>query len=307
MIRFFVKALITLAIVWFLLQGMDLDTVIDHVLGIDAVYLVIATVLGWLLSVVASVRWHYVIQATGHRLTWYRTFQITMVGTFFNQILPSAMGGDLVRIPYAHQSGLPLGSAVSSVILDRVVAMSALVLLVFVSLPLAFSILDAPHARWTLIAVAAGGLMGTAVLLGVAHIPGRLRHPVLEPVIAFSLSLREAVAGHNALAVFVSGIAVHLVRVLAVYVIVAGMQLDIVFLDCLILVPPALLVTALPISVGGWGIREGAFVVAFGFVGLSPEQAFALSAVFGITILVAALFGAPFWMFLGKPDQNQTT
>lgn len=300
MIRFFVKALITLAIIWYLLQGMELGAIVHHALSIDTVYIVIASVLGLLISVVASVRWYYVLQATGHRLTWYRTLQLTMVGTFFNQILPSAMGGDLVRIPYAHQSGLPLGSAINSVILDRVVAMLALILLVLVSLPLALSVLNASHARWTLIAVAAGGLTATAVLLCFAQMPARFRHSIFKPIITLSLSLREAVAGRPALAVLVSGIVVHLVRVVSVYVIAVGMHLDIVFSDCLILVPPALLITVLPISVGGWGVREGAFVIAFGFVGLPPEQAFALSVVFGITILIAALFGAPFWVFLRK-------
>ena len=174
-IRFFLKALSTVAIIWYLLQSMDLDAVVHQALSIDTVYIVTATVLGWLISLLASVRWYYVIQATGYHLTWYRTFQLTMVGTFFNQILPSAMGGDLVRIPYAHQSGLPPGSAINSVVLDRVVAMFALVLIVFVSLPLALSVLDASHARWTLITVAAGGLAGTAVLLSAAQIPGLFR------------------------------------------------------------------------------------------------------------------------------------
>ena len=120
------------------------------------------------------------------------------------------------------------------------------------------SVLDASHARWTLITVAAGGLAGTAVLLSAAQIPGLFRHTIFKPVITLSLSLREAVAGRPALAVLVSGIVVHLMRVVSVYIIAVGMHLDIVFSDCLVLVPAALLVTVLPISVGGWGIREGA-------------------------------------------------
>ena len=305
MIRFYLKALVTLAIIILLLREMDLDAVVHYVLSIKPVYLVIATALGLLISVVASVRWYYVIRATGYCLTSYRALQLTMVGTFFNQILPTAMGGDLARIPYAHQSGLPLGSAVNCVVLDRVVAMIALVLLVLITLPLALPVLGTTHARWALVAIAAGGLAGAAVILGMAYIPGRLSHPALKPVMALSLSLREAVAGRFAPAVMISGIVVHLVRIITVYVISVGMQLDIAFSDCLILVPPALLVTVLPVSIGGWGIREAAFVIAFGLVGLPTEQAFALSVIFGVTILIAALLGAPFWIFLRKQDGVQ--
>jgi uncharacterized membrane protein YbhN (UPF0104 family) len=306
-IRFVLKAVIALAILGYLLQGMDLDTVVHLVLSIDPVYLGIATALGLLISLVASVRWYYVILAMGLRLSSYRALQLTMVGTFFNQILPTAMGGDLARIPYAHRSGLPLGSAINSVILDRVTAMTTLVLLVLATLPLALSTLEASQARWLLFMVAACGLAGTFIILGIAHIPGRLLHPLFKPVVTLSLSLREIVAGRYAPAVLISGTVVHLIRVITVYAIAVGMQLDITFSNCLVLVPSALLVTVIPVSIGGWGIREGAFVIAFGFSGLPPEQAFALSVVFGITILIAGLLGAPFWIFFSKQGLPETS
>ena len=303
-VRFAVKGIIALAIIGYLLHGMDTDNVGRQILGIDPLHLFMAMVLGCLISFVASVRWYYVIRATGHRLTWYRVLQLTLTGTFFNQVLPTSMGGDLARIPYAHQSGLPLGSSVSSVILDRAAGMTALVVLVLATLPLDLSILDASHARWTLAGVAACGLAGIALVLCMALVPARLIPRVLEPLINLSLSLRETLAGRYAPAVLVPGVAVHVVRVATVYAIATGMHLDINFTDCLVLVPPALLLTLLPVSIGGWGIREGAFVVAFGFTGLPPEQAFALSVLFGVTILVAGLLGAPFWIFLRKQGSH---
>jgi uncharacterized membrane protein YbhN (UPF0104 family) len=300
-IRFTIKALTTVVIFWVLLNNIDLNAVLRHASNIHLVYLAIATALGLILAFFAGLRWYCVIEATGHHLTWFRTLEITMIGTFFNQLLPSAMGGDLARIPYAHRAGLPLLPALNSVVLDRVVAFVALDILVLVCLPISFSVVPEPHARWTLLSIAAGGLVGTAILLSFEHMPKVMsRHIVLEHMLALSCLLRAAMFSRQAFAIVVYGIIVHLTRVLAVYTIAKGMILDISFYESLILVPPAMLVTSLPISVGGWGVREGAFVIAFGFMGVHPESAFALSAIFGLTSMMASLIGGLCWIFHRK-------
>ena len=76
-------------------------------------------------------------------------------------------------------------------------------------------------------------------------------------ILTLSSTLHAAMFGRYSMHILVYSVTVHLIRVLAVYLIARGMMLDISFLESLILVPPALVVTALPISVGGWGVREG--------------------------------------------------
>jgi uncharacterized membrane protein YbhN (UPF0104 family) len=120
-------------------------------------------------------------------------------------------------------------------------------------------------------------------------------------VLALSISTRDALLGRSRLRILVPAVMIHVVRVLTVYVVAVGMSLPVSFLECLLLVPSALLVTNVPISLGGWGLREGAFVVAFAFVGLTAEQALALSALFGLTILSSSLLGGLVWVFLCQP------
>ncbi|MGR9085625.1 MAG: lysylphosphatidylglycerol synthase transmembrane domain-containing protein [Gammaproteobacteria bacterium] len=301
MIRFAIKALTTAIIVWALLENMGLDAVILHLSSIEFRYLAIATALGVILAFFAGLRWYFIIKTTGHHLGWFRTLEITMIGAFFNQFLPSAMGGDLARIPYARRAGLPLLPAVNSVILDRIAAFVALILLVIICLPPSFSIVQAPEARWTLLAIAAGGLGGTALLLGFRQMPGFMsRHRLLGHALSLSLLLHTAVLSRQAPSILFYSLLTHVFRVLAVYALARGMMLDVSFYDSLILVPPAMLVTALPVSVGGWGVREGAFVIAFGFMGVQAEQAFALSALFGLTTMAAGLFGGLFWIIHRK-------
>jgi len=306
-IRFTVKALATIVIVWILLKNIGLNAVLRHASGIDFHYLAIATLLGLILAIFAGLRWHCLIVAMGHKLGCIPALQITLIGTFFNQLLPSAMGGDLARIPYIHRAGLPLLQAVNSVVLDRVLALVSLELLVLLCLPASFSVVPELFAKWTLFSIAAVGLAGTAILLSIDYLPGlKSRHSVLDQLLVLSRLLRAALFGRQAIAIIGYGLTVHLTRILAVYTIAIGMMLDVTFYQSLILVPPAMLVTALPISVGGWGVREGAFVFAFGLIGIDPEKAFALSAVFGLTTMAAALVGGIFWIFHRKqPGSNQ--
>ncbi len=56
----------------------------------------------------------------------------------------------------------------------------------------------------------------------------------------------------------------------------------------------------IPISIAGWGIREGVMVSAFGFFGVLPEQALALSILYGLLLLGVSLPGVIIWYFTGR-------
>ena len=68
------------------------------------------------------------------------------------------------------------------------------------------------------------------------------------------------------------------------------------FGHCLVIVPPVLLLSVVPISLAGWGVREGAMVVAFGFVDIPIADAFALSVTMGLSLLLAGLPGGVIWL-----------
>jgi hypothetical protein len=55
-----------------------------------------------------------------------------------------------------------------------------------------------------------------------------------------------------------------------------------------------------PISVAGWGIREGAMIVAFGFVGVPEADALVVSILFGLTLIAAGAPGGVLWLSEGR-------
>lgn len=84
--------------------------------------------------------------------------------------------------------------------------------------------------------------------------------------------------------------------VAVVAILAAGLRLPVDFVDCLIIVPAALLLSALPITIAGWGLREGAFVVGFSFLGIGTNDALTLSLLFGFLNLIVRLPGGLLWL-----------
>ena len=103
------------------------------------------------------------------------------------------------------------------------------------------------------------------------------------------------VPGH-ALRVLGWGVVGHVNVALAVYILARGLDLDVGLVDCLALIPPVLLITTLPISIAGWGVRELSMVAAFGLIGVPDEGAVALSVVFGLVVAVMSLPGGLIWL-----------
>jgi len=71
--------------------------------------------------------------------------------------------------------------------------------------------------------------------------------------------------------------------------------MEVSFTSMMVLVPPVLLISMLPISVAGWGVREGAMVVALNLVGAPAHQSLALSICFGLCLVAISLPGGVLW------------
>ena len=81
-----------------------------------------------------------------------------------------------------------------------------------------------------------------------------------------------------------------------VHLLARGLGIDLDFRDALLLIPLVALVTVLPISIAGWGLRESAMVVALGLVGMPAAAAFSLSVLSGLVAMASGLPGGVIWL-----------
>ena len=92
-------------------------------------------------------------------------------------------------------------------------------------------------------------------------------------------------------------ITVHWLIVFCISIILTALQVKISLLDMLIVVPPAIFITLLPISIGGWGVREGTLVYGLGLLGIAFEDAFLASLLFGFGTAILGMGGWLLWLF----------
>jgi hypothetical protein len=301
------KFVVSGALIWFLISKIDMGEAMERITGADLGMLLLAVLIFLFQLIVCIFRWRAVLTAIGASLPFVVALKIYYIGIFFNQTLPSSVGGDAVRIYKTYRTGIGIRGAVNGVMLERAGTVLALVLVVLAAQPFFLPRVGEEAAGWIapvavfLFWVAVAGLALLMVLdrfpvsfhrwrliRGLAALAADTRRVFLAPGPA-SRIIGWAAAGHVNLA-------------LGVYFIALGLDLDVTLLDCLALVPPVILITTLPISIAGWGVREGAMVAAFSLVGVAADGALVLSLLFGLLVVVTSLPGGVVWLLSG--DRN---
>ncbi|MGF1624710.1 MAG: lysylphosphatidylglycerol synthase transmembrane domain-containing protein, partial [Alphaproteobacteria bacterium] len=160
------KLAVTALLLYLALRGTDFDAAWARWTGLDPLWLLPAAALMVVQLLVAAWRWHLVAAALGERTPGLRRAWIMLVSTFFNQTLPSVVGGDAIRIWLTRGGGLR--AAVFAVLIDRGAGLLGLLLLVAACLPGSWVLVDDAAGRTALGVIVAGGIGGAIVffLLG---------------------------------------------------------------------------------------------------------------------------------------------
>ena len=298
------KFLVSALLIWFLLGRIDIADIGDRLIDVSFAMVGLAAAVLVVQIGIGALRWGAVLGAIGSPVSWGLAARLFYIGAFFNQTLPSSVGGDAVRIYKVHRMGHSLGAAVNGVMLERAATVVALVLLVAASQPFFLPRAGPGAATWAVPAVtifAVATAAGLAFVMALDRLPAAIGHWRLVRGLALLAGDARKVflVPGPALRVLGWGVIGHGNVALAVYILAQGLDLDVGLVDCLALIPPVLLVTTLPISIAGWGVRELSMVAAFGLIGVPDEGAVALSVLFGLVVAVMSLPGGLFWLIGG--------
>jgi len=219
-------------------------------------------------------------------------------------VLPASVGGDAVRTYLIYRDGMGLRTALNGIVLERVATIGALVLLVAAAQPLFLPRADAATARLMLSIV---GVSVPAIVVGIVVLAFLDRLP--ESVRRWRVLRALANLGSDTRAIFLSppaaarvlGLAAlgHANLTVAVYFLARGLDVDVGLADCFALFLPVLLLTAMPVSIGGWGVREGGLIYAFGLIGVASTDALVISVLYGLLATTLSLPGGLVWLISG--------
>lgn len=223
------------------------------------------------------VRWHVLLQSGGVKIPFRRTAELTLMGLFASNFLPTTVGGDVVRLAGVMQMGYDRAVALASIAADRLVGLTGMLCAVPFGLPSAWDSLREILASQPL-----------ALMLSLQR-PLRFARRTLH---TFSIWL------HQPKALFASLLctwANMLFIFIAIYLLVEGLGHHVPLWLVAGLYSLSYLVTLLPISINGFGLQELSVTYLFLHVaGLSMATSVGLAVLIRVVWLIASLPGAMF-------------
>ncbi len=300
------KAGITLLILGYVLQTADLSAAWNHAANQDLMPVVVAGLILVLQVGLGGTRWLIILRSLGARPPTWETLKFFYVSIFFNSWVPGGIGGDVMRAWLSYRNNITAKTAITSVILDRVAALVAVAALVLLTAPSFLTHVGVSVTTLVPIVVSLVGLVGIVIAAQFNRLPERwLRFRPLRLLHELGSSVRLVFLRPVTLFPIV-GVAILSQTALgmATYAMAASLGVNISFLECVVLMQPVALVANLPITVGGWGVRESAMIMLFGLVGVPASATLMLSIQLGLLLLIVALPGGVLWLFM-KPRASQ--
>lgn len=298
------KIAVSIALLAYLLSTTDLDALQRRVRAGDTLLLASAMALYAAILAISTWRWRVLLEAQGYTIPLAHLSGSYLVATFFNNFLPSNIGGDVVRVRDSSRLTGSTTTSLAVVAIDRILGLGALYVLA-----LGAFIMGGPSVRGL------AGARSVLVVLGLvftflAYVffrPGIARRVVSASGLArlpWALKRFETVQSavhvyrsqvHAVWLAFLGSVALQAIVVYYYFTVARALRIPLPLSACFLMVPLCTLVQTVPISFNGWGIRESVFILYFHQVGLGKDSALAFSLVGAGLIVLMSLSGAIVW------------
>jgi len=288
-LKFLLRLAVSVVILAVILRSVDLRQASQVALSAAPDWLLLALLTQFGSTAVAAYRWQLIMRNLGFGQGFPFYWNSYFKAMFFNQGLPTSIGGDALRVLDLARRGFRKRDVLVGVAIDRITGLGALLLLALIAHLVNPGLL--PDAVYRpILALSAAGVAGFAGL----HFLGRWawlgRQPRLAFVKTVSDRLQKAVS-RQAFLVFASSLLVPLLAMLAFFATGRALGLRYDLLTYFAIVPPAIVLTVVPISIAGWGVREGVLVGLFALIGADRTAVLMMSLAYGILLILTSLPG----------------
>jgi glycosyltransferase 2 family protein len=297
-----IKVATSILLLYFSLRWVNVGVLGERLSRFELGWVALAVVLLGAETMLLATRWREIATVCQTTLAFSSALQITFIATFFNQVLPSTVGGDGARIWLFARQGAGWAKATYSVLVDRVVGLVVLALIVIACLPYTFTLIDDSMARAVLLVIGYGTLAGAAlVVLAGLQFRQFFNRWMLTRHLSSALYIVTAMckSRRSATIVLACSVAIHLLTVAAAWCCVKAVAAPVSFAQVLFLIPPVILISSIPVSIAGWGVRESSTIMAFAYAGLSQSDGLIVSILFGAASFVVGVVGGIIWIVSG--------
>lgn len=299
---------VSIALLAYLLSTTDLIALERRVRGGDLLLLGAAVALYAGMLALATWRWRLLLKAQGFPAPLGHLSASYLVATFFNNFLPSNIGGDVIRVRDSSPLTGSTTTSVAVIAIDRILGLGALY-----ALAVAAYAAGGPSVRHLAGARTVLGALGLvfAALTYVFFRPGTARRLMAASgLMSLGWARQKFEVVQSAVHVyrtrlaavwtaFGASVALQALVVWYYYAVAHALRIPLPLGACFLMVPLCTLVQTVPVSFNGWGIRESVFMLYFHQVGLPRDNALAFSLVGAGLIVLLSLSGAVVWTYRG--------
>ncbi|MFQ5480323.1 MAG: YbhN family protein [Thermodesulfobacteriota bacterium] len=302
LIKFFVSG----GILYFLFHNMDLK-MFFHDLGTVSPYIIIFVALFFIcLQAISAYRWSIILHKDVD-VPYRKLLAIYFIGMFFNNFLPTMVGGDIIKGLYLYKESKKGGVSVASIFMDRYSGFSALIIITAVALLTGYTLIKNTALPGFLLLLVCGYTFASLIIwVGPLHswamrIMARIHFYGINHKIDALYKTLMGYKGHKDILVKILLISfiVQAGVIVGYYILARDLGIEVPLAYFFFFIPIATVITMLPISLGGLGIREGAFVYLFTMVGATKGQALSLSLIWYAVMVVVSMIGGIAFIRMG--------
>jgi uncharacterized protein (TIRG00374 family) len=289
------KMLVTFVIFYLISRKISVSELLSTPV-VNSVFLVLAITLALIVVFIQGFRWHQLCNFLGVGADIRKNIKVVWAGHLLNNILPTSAVGDVLRSYSLRGRGARRTQWVSALLVEKYFAVITALLLA--ALLVVSGLLPVGMPDIIKIVVVVIFILGASASLLIRLVSGvgsslfpRSLTRFLETL---SSTISTSVNNRTGIMILGTSLLVNVLICLVFFFIAVAMGLKISVLDCLFLVPVFTILSGLPISYGGWGIREMTSIQLLHYYGVAPEIALLTTIFFGVTILLSSLPGLVF-------------
>jgi glycosyltransferase 2 family protein len=306
MIRLVLQVGIAATLLFVLSLSISWPTVFSALSHVNKGMLLVSAVVGSGGVILSAYQWRGLLRATHLQVDLVDLVKLYLVGIAFNHVLPTGLGGDAIKVLYVGYRENERARSAGALLLCRITGFLAMLLIVVPALFVWHAQLNATLCLWLCLLIILIGCVIACAFLLLFLLPrftgsSMQRSLWLAWLNPLHKALRKQLWSPSALLRAIAcGLAFWCVAILNCYCYASALGLAIPFYFFLIVVPFAALVSFLPVSLNGFGLRENAFVFALATIHISSAHAFLLVLLLDLQALCFAALGAYLYMTMGN-------
>ena len=312
---YYLKICVSLFLLYYVFQKVGWQDLWKALKQADVYYLSLYICLGLFMTLVSAMKWSVLAKPHGIRASLPRMFWLYMVGYLFNNILPTSVGGDLIRVYELGKVDGKTREAMASVFMERVTGFTTLVLFGLLAV-----CLDQRYIRdERLLVLLAVIVMGYVAIVVVAFnrrllsiVAARVRINSVKRAVTELQRYQEAIdmyKGHRLGIIYAIGYSIvfYASCVMMVYVGCLAFGVHVPVVKLLSAVPIMLILFMMPISIGGIGLKEWAYYFVLGMIGVSSAVGLGLALLDRGRTVAFGLLGGAVYPFVTEGQEVKAT